>query len=124
MAWSPDLEKDVKDTKKNPEDADDVEEVTDELVIVVLQLLLGVPAIAVVRHLLSSASGCLLGARKGTSVRDECSGNTGKNLGTVMGYVFNWISCICMKYFPWSIHLYFSKHQATYFLETMIFIPN
>ena len=30
------------------EDADDVEEVTNELVVVVLQLLLGVPAVAIV----------------------------------------------------------------------------
>ena len=46
-----------KGTEDDLEDAEDVEEVTNELVVVVLQLLLGVPAIAIVRHLLSSASG-------------------------------------------------------------------
>ena len=35
-----------------PEDAGNVEEVTNELVVVVLQLLLGVPAVAIVCHLL------------------------------------------------------------------------
>ena len=52
MAWSPEIQKYDKDSKKDPEDADEVEEVTDELVVVVLQLLLGVPAIVIVRHLL------------------------------------------------------------------------
>ena len=42
----------VKETKNNPEGAEDVEEVTNELVVVVLQLLLGVPAVAIVCHLL------------------------------------------------------------------------
>ena len=115
LAWSPEIQKYDKDTKKVPEDGDEVEEVTDELVVVVLQLILGVPAIAIVRHLLSSASGGLLGAGKGTSVRDDCSRNTGKNLGTLMLYVFKWISCICLNDFLWSIHLYFSQLQATYF---------
>ena len=41
-----------KETTNDPKDAEDVEEVTNELVVVVLQLLLGVPAIAIVRHLL------------------------------------------------------------------------
>ena len=41
-----------KETKSYPEDAGNVEDVTNELVVVVLQLLLGVPAVAIVRHLL------------------------------------------------------------------------
>ena len=40
------------DFKNDPEDADGGEEPTNHLVVVVLQLLLGVPAIAIVRHLL------------------------------------------------------------------------
>ena len=42
-----------KETKNYPEGAGNVEDVTNELVVVVLQLLLGVPAVAIVRHLLS-----------------------------------------------------------------------
>ena len=42
-----------KETKSYPEDAGNVEDVTNELVVVVLQLLLGVPVVAIVRHLLS-----------------------------------------------------------------------
>ena len=41
-----------KETKNDPEEAEEVEEVTNELVVVVLQLLLGVPAVAIVCHLL------------------------------------------------------------------------
>ena len=41
-----------KETKSYPADAGNVEDVTNELVVVVLQLLLGVPAVAIVRHLL------------------------------------------------------------------------
>ena len=41
-----------KETKSYPEDAGNVEDVTNELVVVVLQLLLGVPAVAIVCHLL------------------------------------------------------------------------
>ena len=37
-----------KGTEDDLEDAEDVEEVTNELVVVVLQLLLGVPAVAIV----------------------------------------------------------------------------
>ena len=40
------------DFKNDPEDVDGGEEPTNQLVVVVLQLLLGVPAIAIVRHLL------------------------------------------------------------------------
>ena len=42
----------VKETKNDPEGAEDVEEVTNELVVVVLQQLLGVTAVAIVCHLL------------------------------------------------------------------------
>ena len=36
-------------------------------------------------------------------------------VASLMVYVFNWISCICLNYFLWSIHLCFSQLQATYF---------
>ena len=49
MSWHSLLRKMVdKGTKDDLEDAEDVEEVTNELVVVVLQLLLGVPAVAIV----------------------------------------------------------------------------
>ena len=48
LAWSPE----IVDLANYPEDVDSVEEVTNELVVVVLQLLLGVPAVAIVRHFL------------------------------------------------------------------------
>ena len=55
-----------KETNSYPEDTGNVEDVTNELVVVVLQLLLGVPgtcvpvpAVPIVHHLLATPSSCL-----------------------------------------------------------------
>ena len=57
------------DLDNDPEHVDDVEEPTNELVVVVLQLLLGVPAVAIVCHLGSWSS-------KVTSALGRCSRKT------------------------------------------------
>ena len=97
------------------EDADDVEEVTNELVVVVLQLLLGVPAIAVVHHLLLVDFWELEKARLLATSAQGILARICELSCCTFSIVF--LASVCMNYFLWSIHLYFSQHQATYFCK-------
>ena len=63
----------IDDEKNDVEEVDGDEEATDELVVVLLQLLLGVPAVAIVCHLGESK---FAGSSKVTSFPLGCSRNT------------------------------------------------
>ena len=87
-----------KGTEDDLEDAEDVEEVTNELVVVVLQLLLGVPAVAIVRvsHLLGVDFWELQNARL---LLASAQGILTRICAISRCLFFNWISCRCGNYF-------------------------